>query len=49
MVATNQRWDRALLRRPFAADDEVHRVMMDKVFPRQATVLTSDQLLAAGK
>ncbi len=26
-------------------DDEVHRCLVEKVFPRQATVLTSDQIL----
>ena len=28
-------------------DDEVHRVLMEKLFPRQATVLTSQQFLGA--
>ncbi len=28
------------------ADDEVHRVLMDKVFPRQATVLSSNEWIA---
>ncbi len=28
-------------------DEEVHRVIMEKLFPRQATVITSEQLLEA--
>lgn len=28
------------------ADDEVHRVLMDKVFPRQATVMTTDEWIS---
>jgi len=28
-------------------DDEVHRVLMDKVFPRQATVVNADDVIAA--
>ena len=28
-------------------DDEVHRVVLDKVFPRQATVLTVDEWVAS--
>ncbi len=28
-------------------DDEVHRILMEKVFPRQATVIQSSDLLAA--
>ena len=28
-------------------DEEVHRVLMEKVFPRQATVATAEQVLAA--
>jgi nicotinamidase-related amidase len=28
-------------------DDEVHRTLMDKVFPRQATVIKSQELIAA--
>ena len=28
-------------------DDEVHRVLMEKLFPRQATVMTSQQFLRA--
>ena len=28
-------------------DDEVHRVLLDKVFPRQATVLTVDEWVAS--
>ncbi len=28
------------------SDDEVHRVLMDKVFPRQAEVVTSDEWVA---
>ncbi len=28
------------------ADDEVHRVLMEKVFPRQATVVTTDEWIA---
>jgi nicotinamidase-related amidase len=29
-------------------DPEVHRVLLEKVFPRQATVLTTDDWIAAG-
>jgi nicotinamidase-related amidase len=28
-------------------DDEVHRVLIEKVFPRQATILTADAAAAA--
>ncbi|HVB70691.1 MAG TPA: isochorismatase family cysteine hydrolase [Acidimicrobiales bacterium] len=28
------------------ADEEVHRVLMEKVFPRQATVMTTDEWIA---
>ena len=30
-------------------DPEVHRVLLDKVFPRQATVLSTDEWIAAGR